>query len=73
MQKNSYLIWCHNFDQINPEAGKVAKKQDVTTRRNLRLNLGCKNFQWYLDNVWPENFFPAPERLFGKIRHKASG
>lgn len=42
-------------------------QQDVTDRINLRNNLKCKPFKWYLDNIWTEHFFPQDGRFFGKI------
>ncbi|CAL4118190.1 unnamed protein product, partial [Meganyctiphanes norvegica] len=45
----------------------------VRDRRVLRETMECKSFQWYLDNVWPENFFPSKGSFFGKIRHEYQG
>ncbi|KAH8373032.1 hypothetical protein KR009_010612 [Drosophila setifemur] len=45
----------------------VKDKVNVTERVALREKLQCKPFSWYLEHIWPEHFFPAPDRFFGKI------
>lgn len=60
------------YFKLNPRAREESAQQDVSQRRQLRADLQCKSFQWYLDNVWPENFFPSQSRRFGKLVHVTS-
>lgn len=65
--------WANFYFNINREMKKSYIPQDVEERRKLRERLGCKSFQWYLENVWPENFLPSDKRFFGKVRNKKNG
>lgn len=45
----------------------------MTERLQLREQLGCKSFKWFLDNIYPE--LPIPEDRpgrFGMVRSDAS-
>ncbi|KAF7382872.1 polypeptide N-acetylgalactosaminyltransferase 3-like isoform X1 [Vespula maculifrons] len=61
--------WAEFFFKFNPGAARLRDKQQVRSRLALRKELQCKNFKWYLDNVWPEHFFPKDNQFFGKIVH----
>lgn len=42
---------------------------DVSSRKTLRKNLGCKSFEWYLKNIYPELFIPGESVAHGEIRN----
>ncbi|XP_057380465.1 putative polypeptide N-acetylgalactosaminyltransferase 9 isoform X3 [Daphnia carinata] len=45
---------------------------DVSSRKRLREELGCKSFKWYLDNIFPELFIPGDAVASGEIRNEWS-
>ena len=42
---------------------------DVSSRKKLRENLGCRSFKWYLDTIFPELFIPGDSVAQGYIRN----
>jgi len=42
---------------------------DVSERKILRDRLRCKNFRWYLENIYPESQMPLDSDFIGKVRN----
>lgn len=40
---------------------------DVTKRKNLRQDLKCRSFDWYLKNVYPQLEVPDKNIASGKV------
>lgn len=71
--------WRFFFYALNPIVAKTIQKvgrenvlENIEDRKVLRKRMNCKNFEWFLDNIWPEHFFPKANRFFGKLRHEFS-
>uniref|UniRef100_A0A914W963 Polypeptide N-acetylgalactosaminyltransferase n=1 Tax=Plectus sambesii TaxID=2011161 RepID=A0A914W963_9BILA len=61
--------WKHLFYKTAPQALQLKHSIDVSDRIEIRKQLHCKDFDWYLQNVWPEHFLPKPDSMFGRIKH----
>ncbi|XP_056653195.1 polypeptide N-acetylgalactosaminyltransferase 3 isoform X2 [Monodelphis domestica] len=58
-------VWMDEFKEIfyrrNTEAAKIVKQKaygDISKRLDIRHRLQCKNFTWYLNNIYPEIYVP---------------
>lgn len=40
---------------------------DLTERINLRKNLKCKSFRWYLENIYPESNWIKDYSFLGEV------
>lgn len=45
------------FHRMIPDLNTV-EAGDLTSRQELRKNLNCKSFRWYLENIYPEAPIP---------------
>nr|XP_010962609.1 polypeptide N-acetylgalactosaminyltransferase 6 [Camelus bactrianus]XP_045379475.1 polypeptide N-acetylgalactosaminyltransferase 6 [Camelus bactrianus]XP_045379476.1 polypeptide N-acetylgalactosaminyltransferase 6 [Camelus bactrianus]XP_045379477.1 polypeptide N-acetylgalactosaminyltransferase 6 [Camelus bactrianus]XP_045379479.1 polypeptide N-acetylgalactosaminyltransferase 6 [Camelus bactrianus]XP_045379480.1 polypeptide N-acetylgalactosaminyltransferase 6 [Camelus bactrianus] len=70
-------VWMDSYKEIfyrrNLQAAKMAREKsfgDISERLQLRQQLHCRNFSWYLNNIYPEMFVPDLKPTFyGAIRN----
>ncbi|XP_028850556.1 polypeptide N-acetylgalactosaminyltransferase 6 [Denticeps clupeoides] len=73
-------VWMDDYKEIyyrrNQHAAKMAREKqygDISARLELRETLHCKNFSWYLNNIYPEVFIPDLKPVkYGSIRNSGS-
>uniref|UniRef100_A0A8C3QSS9 Polypeptide N-acetylgalactosaminyltransferase 6 n=1 Tax=Cyanoderma ruficeps TaxID=181631 RepID=A0A8C3QSS9_9PASS len=73
-------VWMDDYKEIfyrrNQQASQMAREKtfgDITERRRLRERLHCKNFTWYLQNVYPEMFVPdLTPTFYGAIKNEGT-
>lgn len=55
-------VWMDDYKRLffayQPSLENNPAVGDLTHRKQLRQKLHCKNFKWFLDNVYPEKFIP---------------
>lgn len=45
---------------------------DLSARQELRKKLKCKNFKWYLDNVYTSKYIPDEDVIaYGRVRNSS--
>lgn len=60
--------WKNFYFAINT-AAKVIDRGDTSERKQLRRDLRCKSFRWYLQNIYPESPMPLEYYSLGEIRN----
>ncbi|KAL8560243.1 hypothetical protein ACOMHN_005976 [Nucella lapillus] len=67
MDEYKRLFYTHRRDLLGQDYG------DISERLELRKNLKCHSFKWYLDNIYPEKFVPDENvHAWGMVRNPAS-
>lgn len=52
------------YERINFRKGEFS---DISTRKEMRKKLHCKQFRWYLENIYPEMQIPDNQVAGGQV------
>eukprot|EP00092_Neocalanus_flemingeri_P074982 GFUD01092815.1.p1 GENE.GFUD01092815.1~~GFUD01092815.1.p1 ORF type:complete len:654 (-),score=135.57 GFUD01092815.1:284-2245(-) len=73
VQRNSVRlaeVWLDDYKKYYYQRiGTIGEYGDVSSRKELRKNLQCKTFKWYLDTIFPELFIPGDSAAQGEIKN----
>lgn len=61
--------WQDFYFAMNPAAMKV-DRGNTSARKQLRKDLKCKSFRWYLENIYPESQMPLDYYSLGEIKNQ---
>lgn len=66
-------VWMDGYVKLfymnRPDMLEHPAMGDITHRRILRDKLKCKDFEWYLKNVYPEKFIPTQNvQYYGRVQ-----
>lgn len=64
--KNSKCLRSKNSSKLIAATRKIPPG-NLTERFNLKKRLQCKNFQWYLDNIYPESNWRREYKMMGEV------
>ncbi|KAL3832574.1 hypothetical protein ACJMK2_024207 [Sinanodonta woodiana] len=66
-------VWLDEFKEFYYEriGHTLGEYGDISDRIALRKSLNCKNFRWYINNIYPELFLPSESKASGDIQNKA--
>jgi polypeptide N-acetylgalactosaminyltransferase len=78
MRKNSLRVakvWMDDYGRFYKYATGFAETDygDISERARLREQLKCRDFHWYLENVYPEKRIPSHGIAYGQIQNLGFG
>jgi len=62
-----------SFYTANTPSSKFVNPGDLEERKQLREDLGCHSFKWYLENIYPESPYPLRYLHLGQVVHLDTG